>query len=110
MGTQQASNAPPSGLSAEARTWWKRLHREFTLDDAGAHFLLETALRAFDRMREAGALVAKHGVAVEDRFGQLRANPATAAERDARAAMLSAFKQLGLDVLPPGKPGRPPGR
>lgn len=103
-------NPAPSGLSPAANAWWKRLHAEFDLDDSGAAFLLETALRAFDRMNEAGALVDQHGVAFMDRYSQLRANPAVAAERDARAAMLSAFKQLGLDVLPPQRPGRPSGR
>jgi P27 family predicted phage terminase small subunit len=95
---------PPKGLSKEAASWWRRLHAEFDLADEAGRFLLEQALRAFDRMNEAGALVTKHGVAVSDRFGQLRANPAAAAERDARAAMLQAFKALNLDVMPPTKP------
>lgn len=103
-------NPPPKGLSADAEGWWTRLHEEFDLTDAGAAFLLETALRAFDRMNEAARLIAEHGVAARDRFGQLRANPAVSAERDARAAMLAAFKQLNLDVLPPQRPGRPAGK
>jgi P27 family predicted phage terminase small subunit len=101
---------PPTGLSPSGKRWWARLHSEFDLVDAGAAFLLESALRAFDRMNEAGVLIDKHGVAIADRYGQLKANPAVAAERDARAAMLSAFKQLGLDMLPPQLPGRPSGR
>lgn len=105
-----ATTAPPKGLSPAAKAWWTRLHKEFNLDDSGAAFLLETALMAFDRMTEAGVLVDKHGIAVLDKFDQLKANPAVAAERDARAAMLSAFKQLGLDIIPPGKVGRPGGR
>lgn len=100
---------PPKGLTPAARAWWKRLHRDFDLEDSGAQFLLEQALRAFDRMNEAAALVERHGVAVADRFGQLRANPAVAAERDARAAMLGALKQLNLDVIPAQRPGRPSG-
>ena len=108
--TTQPAPPAPSGLSVPAVGWWRRLHREYDLADAGALFLLESALRAHDRMNEAGALVTEHGVAVVDRYGQLRANPAVAAERDARAAMLAAFKQLGLDLVPPMKPGRPSGR
>lgn len=61
-------------------------------------------------MNEAAALIDKHGVCVADRYQQLKSNPAVAAERDSRAAMLQAFKQLNLDVLPPQRPGRPPGR
>jgi phage terminase small subunit len=107
---KSVTNPPPKGLSPAAVAWWKRLHAEFDLDDTGAAFLLESALRAFDRMNQAGALVDKHGVAIADRYGQLKSNPAVAAERDSRAAMLQAFKALNLDVLPPLKPGRPAGR
>lgn len=107
---KSTSNTPPKSLSPVAKDWWRRLHSEFDLSDEAAAFLLETALRAFDRMNQAAALVEKHGVAIADRFGQLRANPAVSAERDSRAAMLAAFKQLNLDVLPPLKPGRPAGR
>jgi P27 family predicted phage terminase small subunit len=106
---KSSNNPPPTGLSRAAGEWWKRLHAEFDLADEAAAFLLESALRAFDRMNQAAALVDEHGVAIKDRFGQLRANPAVAAERDARAAMLSAFKQLNLDVIPPLKAGRPSG-
>lgn len=108
--TRPITPPAPSGLSPGAVAWWKRLHKEFDLTDEAALFLLEAALRSHDRMQQAAAIVEQHGVAVEDRFGQLRANPAVAAERDARAAMLSAFRQLNLDVLPPMKPGRPAGR
>jgi len=103
-------HAPPKGLSVAAGAWWKRLHAEFDLEDAGAAFLLESALRAFDRMNEAAALIDKHGVCILDRYQQLKPNPAVSAERDARAAMLGAFKQLNLDVLPPQRNGRPAGR
>lgn len=99
----------PSGLSPDAIRWWRDLHREFDLSDPAALLLLETAMRAHDRMQDAGALVAKHGVAVEDRYGQLKSNPATSVERDARAQMLAALKALNLDVLPTRPVGRPPG-
>jgi hypothetical protein len=39
-----------------------RTAHEFDLADEAAAFLLESALRAFDRMNQAGALVEKHGV------------------------------------------------
>ena len=101
---------PPKDLSKLAKDWWRRLHDEFDLEDECAAFLLETALRAFDRANQAAALIEKHGVCVEDRYKQLKPNPAVAAERDARSAMLQAFKALNLDVVPPrDRPGRPPG-
>lgn len=104
------TNPVPAGLSPAAKAWWKRLHSEFDLTDQAAAFLLESALRSFDRMTEAAELVAKHGIVVVDKFGQLKSNPATTVERDSRAAMHAAFKALNLDVLPPMKPGRPPGK
>jgi P27 family predicted phage terminase small subunit len=97
----------PTGLSPAAQSWWIRLHSEFDLNDEAARFLLESALRSFDRMTEAAALVAKHGIVVVDKFDQLKSNPATTVERDSRAAMHAAFKALNLDVIPAQKVGRP---
>ena len=101
---------PPSALSKAAKIWWRRLYSEYDLQDEGAAFLLESALRAFDRMNQAAELVEQHGVCTLDRYKQLKPNPAVAAERDARAAMLQAFKALNLDVMPSRDgPGRPSG-
>ena len=100
----------PDGLSKAGASWWKRLHTEFDLSDEAALFLLESALRAFDRMNEAAEIIKERGIVVTDKFGQLKTNPATAVERDSRAAMHAALKALNLDVLPPQKPGRPAGR
>jgi phage terminase small subunit len=83
---------------------------EYAIDDLAGRFLLEQALRSFDRVQAASKLIAEHGEVLRDRFGQLRANPACTVERDARAAMLAAFKQLNLDVEPLQGIGRPPGR
>ncbi len=46
---------------------------------------------------------------VPDRFGQLKQNPATIIERDAKMAMLRALRALGLDIVQPGPVGRPVG-
>ena len=101
----------PKTLSREARTWWHRLQIEYPLADAAGLFLLETALTAFDRMREAQKAIADQGVTVVDRWGQTKPNPAAQIERDSRAGMLAAFKELRLDVEPlRDGPGRPPGR
>lgn len=101
---------PPKGLSNEARTLWRRLRNDYAIEDAAGLHLLATALQAFDRMRDAQALIAKHGICTPDRFGQLRANPATTIERDSRAAMLASLKALNLDLEPLRDGiGRPPG-
>ena len=101
---------PPKTLSPEARGWWRRLCREYGIEDAGGCLLLQTALESLDRLREAQKSIAKDGAVTTDRFGQQKAHPLLAAERDARAQMLMALKQLNLDVEPlrdrPGRPGK----
>lgn len=89
---------PPEHLSAEARRWWRRLHDEFDLGDTPARLLLQTALEAFDRMREAQGILATDGQVVRDRFDQRKAHPATVTERDARAQFLAALRQLDLEI------------
>lgn len=107
---KNSMHSPPKGLSTLAKAWWNKLTDEYGIDDQAGLLLLETAMRAMDRMTEAAALITKHGIVTEDRFGQLRPNPATTIERDSRAAMISALKALNLDLEPLGKPGRQPGK
>ena len=100
---------PPGVLSPEARRWWRRLQAEYALSDEAGLLLLETALTALDRMRQAQASIAKDGMTTRDKFGQLKINPAVNAERDARSGMLQSLKALCLDIEPlrdgPGRPG-----
>ena len=100
----------PTGLSPVAKSWWKKLMDEYSIDDQAGLLILETALRAMDRMTMASELVDKHGAVVIDKFNQLKANPACAVERDSRAAMMGALKSLNLDLEPLANPGRQPGR
>jgi len=97
-------------LSAEAKRWWRRITAEYALDDEAGRLLLQTALEAFDRMRECQAAIGQDGAVVEDRFGQKKPHPALTAERDSRSQMLAALKQLNLDLEPlKNRPGRPAG-
>lgn len=77
------------------------------MSDAAGLALLQTALEAFDAMREAQAIVREHGPCVKDRYGILRANPATVIVRDARAQFMRALKDLNFDLEPLRAPGRP---
>jgi P27 family predicted phage terminase small subunit len=90
-------NAPPKGLSVEAGAVWRRVLADYNLDDAAGRAILATGLEAFDRMRAAQAEIRKHGVVVENRFGELKPNPAVGIERDSRTGMLSSFRLLRLD-------------
>lgn len=101
----------PKHLSPEARRWWRKLQEEYVIEDAGGLLVLLAGLEAFDAMRNAQKQIAQEGACVVDRFGQPKPHPATVIERDSRAQLLGAIKQLCLDLEPlrPG-PGRPPGR
>ncbi|WP_372972423.1 phage terminase small subunit P27 family [Marinobacter sp.] len=99
----------PDHLTDDAKGWWNRLQTEYGIDDRAGLLLLQTAMEAFDRMRDAQAAISKDGLTVEDRFGQLKNHPATTVERDARTQLLSALKALNLDLEPLNDaPGRPP--
>ena len=102
---------PPKGLSREACQWWRRLTAEYDIGDDAGRLILATALEAFDRMRQAQAVLATDGLSIKDRFNQVKAHPLCVVERDSRAQMLAALKALNLDIEPLRKsPGRPGGR
>ncbi|MBU5635493.1 phage terminase small subunit P27 family [Geomonas sp. Red69] len=101
----------PKHLSKEARNLWDRLLKEYDIGDEAGLLILQTGLEAFDRMRDAQAVIAKEGLTVKDRFDQPKAHPLTTVERDSRAAMLAALKALNLDLEPlQDRAGRPAGR
>lgn len=103
-------NSTPDHLSPEAAEWWKNLQGEYGIDDRAGCLLLQTALEAFDRMRECQATIKQDGATVLDRFEQAKPHPLLATERDARAQMLAALKALNLDIEPlRDGPGRPSG-
>lgn len=100
----------PTHLSKDGKNWYKKIATEYAIDDDAGLLLLQTAMEAFDRMKAAARRIDKDGEAVMDRFNQVKPHPLLPAERDARAQMLSALKQLNLDIEPlRDAPGRPPG-
>lgn len=107
----KANGRPPKTLSKDAKRLWRTLTAEYGIEDAGGLAILTAGLEAYDRAREAKALLDAEGPVVVDRWQQRKPHPAAAIERDSRAQWLGAIKQLCLDVEPlhPG-PGRPPGR
>jgi len=100
----------PQHLSKEASGWWRRIQREYCIDDDAGRLLLQTALEAFDRMKQCQAAIARDGPTVRGSAKQLAAHPLLAVERDSRSQMLAALKALNLDLEPlRDKPGRPAG-
>jgi phage terminase small subunit len=98
---------PPSGLSKAAKAWWREEVEQYELE---AHHLrlLSEAAWAWDRCQSARALVDAEGMVVRDRFGQSKPHPATAIERDARAAYTRIMRELDLDgaTSPESRPPR----
>jgi P27 family predicted phage terminase small subunit len=99
----------PISLTAEGKTMWVQLQEEYDITDLGGLVILTAACESFDRMRAAQRIVDVDGMTTSDRFGQAKVHPAVIVERDARAAMLAALKQLHLDLEPIKPRGRPPG-
>jgi P27 family predicted phage terminase small subunit len=102
---------PPDSLSGESQALWLAVVSGWALDRPGELVLL-SACEALDRMRQCQATLKAEGLTTEDRFGQTRAHPLLAVERDSRNAVLKSLKQLGLKVedLPPAglsRGGRP---
>jgi phage terminase small subunit len=93
----------PDHLSAAAAGWWGRIVKNWDLDAAGL-LILTAALESFDRAEQARAVVEAEGLLVDG-----KPHSAVRIEWDSRAGMLSALKQLHLDLEPIGPVGRPPG-
>jgi phage terminase small subunit len=69
--------------------------------------LLVLACETWDRGQDARQALAEHGTTYVDRFGQPRARPEVAIERDARIAFARLVRELALDVEEPGD-AKPP--
>lgn len=100
---------PPDYLSEEAAELWNKFQEQHNLVEPQQIEILTRALEAFDRMREAQAILRAEGIVIRDRFDQPKQHPATLIERDNRAAMIAALTKLGLNLEPlRSGPGRPP--
>jgi P27 family predicted phage terminase small subunit len=99
----------PKHLSTAAKKLYREISDEIDVSDTAASLLLQTLCEQFDRMNEARGILAKDGVVIDDRFGQKRAHPACAIEKDAIAALTRCWRLLGFDQVPPGAIGRPAG-
>jgi phage terminase small subunit len=101
---------PPEELSKAAQALWRRLVDEYSVTDSAGLAVLEAGLQAFDRYTTCRARIEADGAVSIDRFGQAKPHVLLAAERDSRAAFLSAMKQLNFDLEPlRDRPGRPTG-
>src|SRR5262245_61418996 len=91
--------AAPAGYTPAAKRLWTDVVSSWQIDPA-ALTILAVGCEELMRKDAARAIVDREGMALSDRFGQSRAHPMLAVERDARAGLLRALKQLGLDLEP----------
>jgi hypothetical protein len=104
-----ATSAPPAHLGEAGRELWTSIQASYRITDPGGRALLGTAAEAADRIASVRAQIDEQGELLTIR-GIPRVNPLCAVERDARAALIRALKELHLDLEPlRDKPGRPEG-
>jgi hypothetical protein len=99
---------PPAGLTGASLTLWQDLQRAYNVVDEAGIALLGLAAQAHQRMLEAKAILDREGLFTGSP-SKLRAHPAVVIEGDSRFAVVATLKQLGFDLEPVGKVGRPPG-
>ena len=98
----------PAHLREPTRAWWESVVVGFVLEEHHVR-LLTLAAEAWDRCEQAREALAEHGLTFDDRFGQPRARPEVAIERDARTGFARILRELALDVSGPSEAyTRPP--
>ena len=105
---KDAPPPPPPHLRPDTALWWATVAQEFDLEPHHVR-ILRLACEAYDRGQQAREALAEHGTTFVDRFGQPRARPEVAIERDARIAFARLMRELALDVEAPSETSaRPP--
>jgi len=91
---------PPGHLRAATRRWFASVVADYDLDPHHVR-LLTLAAEAWDRGQQAREVIDRDGMTFSDRFGQPKARPEIAIERDSRIGFARLIRELGLDVEPP---------
>jgi P27 family predicted phage terminase small subunit len=99
-------NSPPKHLSPATKRWWSAVVAAYELE-AHHRTLLSLACEALDRCMAARAAIDRHGPIYTDRFGQPKARPEVAIERDSRIAFARMLRELQLDAGAPDPPRGP---
>jgi phage terminase small subunit len=92
----------PRHLAPATRKWAEGILADFVLESHHVR-LLVLCCQAWDRAEDARAALAEHGTVFVDRFGQPRARPEIAIERDSRISFARLLRELALDVDEPGE-------
>mgnify|MGYP003657818394 CR=1 FL=1 len=97
---------PPDHLSATVKEWWRQVVEDYALEPHHLK-LLQLACEAWDSAQLARAVLGIAGTTYTDRWGQPKARPEVAIERDSRIAFARLLREMGLESAPDESP-RPP--
>jgi hypothetical protein len=101
--------APPASLGEAGRKLWQDLHRDFVLEDSGAHTMLLEICSAMDNLAEYDEEIGRDGVTIRTKSG-VREHPLLKHRLAAQSFVVRSLHRLGLDVVPArNELGRPSG-
>lgn len=100
MSKSAKNPAPPAHLSPAAKTRWKQLVAEYSIEDDYGLMLVEKAMESWDRATRARIIIEAEGEVIPDARGGRRPHPAVGIERDAKKSFLEFIKALNVDVVP----------
>lgn len=107
MAKETAALRAPKHLEKPTQLWVKSVISDFDLEEH--HFkLLVLAAEAWDRANAARRVVEVEGLTYNDRFGQPKARPEVAIERDSRIGFARLLRELALDGVDTPETPRPP--
>ncbi len=96
----------PEHLARDTKKWWRSVTESYELEPHHVR-LLTLACESWDRAQQAREAL-NGDLTFVDRFGQPRARPEVAIERDNRLAFARLLRELDLDVSAPASAARPP--
>jgi len=85
----------PEHIKDSGRKWLKTVLAEYEFTNSELN-LLFVAASCMDRLQEVREKIALEGLTVPDRFGQMKAHPLLAAERDNRLVLSRLCNQLKI--------------
>jgi hypothetical protein len=99
---------PPRDLGDAGSDLWKRIHKEYKIDDSGSLEVLAQACESASRAALLGAAIAEEGTVL--RSGRVvRSHPSIKDELACRAFVVRTLERLGILHQPVNeKPGRQP--
>jgi len=91
--------AAPASLGEAGRKLWADLHRDFILEDSGAHTMLLEICSAMDNLAQYDEEIGRDGVTIKVR-GSVREHPLIKIRLATQSFVVRSLHRLGLDIEP----------